>query len=531
MKKIAPHHLIIIISVVFNLFYNLSFYHNVIEVYPLSTFQNVLFVSSLFVVFTCVTIVILSLLCYQYTIKPTLILLLLLSSACAYFMDTYHVIIDDVMIDNIVKTDTAEAFDLLSMKQGLYILLLGIVPALWVFRLNIIKQTIKQAVFTKVILIVTSLAIIASCVLTQGDYYSSFLRENKSLRNYSNPTYYIYSIGKYVANLVKSDEKHFVEIGTDAHIYPVVPDRELIIVVVGETARADHFSLNGYSKKTNPRLEQEDIINFPNMWSCGTSTAVSVPCMFAHASKDHYKSGKAKSTSNVLDIAQKSGVNVLWLDNNSSSKGVADRVEYHNYKSPDTNPVCDIECRDIGMLSNLQSYIDAHPDGDILIVLHQMGNHGPAYYKRYPKEFERFTPTCKTNQLDQCSDEEINNAYDNAILYTDHFLAETINLLKDNDNNFETAMLYVSDHGESLGENGLYLHGLPYLLAPDNQKHVPMVMWFGQHFDMETDDIAALKQRANNKYSHDNVFHTLLSFVEVQTDVYEPSLDILHNED
>jgi len=229
-------------------------------------------------------------------------------------------------------------------------------------------------------------------------------------------------------------------------------------------------------------------------------------------------------------VIQRAGVNVLWIDNNSNSKGVANRVDYLNYKTSDTNPICNDECRDVGMLSGIQSFIDQHPLGDILVILHQMGSHGPAYYKRYPKEFEVFTPTCQTNQLEECTIDDIVNAYDNTILYTDFFLSETIQLLKKN-SKFETVMIYVSDHGESLGENGIYLHGLPYMIAPDSQTHVPMITWFGETYKKNDIDYDALKLQANNKYTHDNMFHTLLGMLEVDSDIYESEKDIIDHID
>ena len=529
MKKINPITLIIIATIFFIVFGNITFFQEVLKIYPIVGFQSALFIASLALVFTCVNIIILSMLCYKYTIKPVLITLMLLSASCAYFMDSYHVIIDTVMIDNIIKTDTGEAFDLFSIKQFLYILFLGVLPAIWIYKVPVADQTFKKAVLSKLSVITIALIIGVVTILSLGDFYASFLREHKSLRNYANPSYYIYSIGNYIGGLYRAENNVFTPIGLDAKISPEVPDRELIILVVGETVRADHFSLNGYGQKTNPRLEKENIINFSNVWSCGTSTAVSVPCLFGLAGKSDYDHSKAKSIGNLLDIAQHASVNVLWLDNNSSSKGVADRTEYQSYKSPDINPVCDSECRDIGMLAHLQSYIDSHPTGDILIILHQMGNHGPAYYKRYPDEFEHFKPTCKTNQLEQCSSQEINNAYDNAILYTDFFLSETINLLKQNDPNFESILMYVSDHGESLGENGIYLHGLPYMLAPDAQKHVPMLLWFGENIDTEEINVEKIKLKIDQELSHDNVFHSILGLLEINTEVYEADLDIINN--
>ena len=177
------------------------------------------------------------------------------------------------------------------------------------------------------------------------------------------------------------------------------------------------------------------------------------------------------------------------------------------------------------MLSGLQEYISRRKTGDILIVLHQMGNHGPAYYKRYPESFERFKPVCKTSQLENCTREEISNAYDNAILYTDYFLSKVIGLLKNNDKQFETAMVYMSDHGESLGESGLYLHGLPYFMAPDAQKHIGAVMWFGEGFHL---DRQALRGKSAKAYSHDHLFHTILGLMEVETSAYDKKKDIIN---
>jgi len=203
------------------------------------------------------------------------------------------------------------------------------------------------------------------------------------------------------------------------------------------------------------------------------------------------------------------------------------RVAYKNYRSPNNNPICDVECRDEGMLVGLQEYINSQKHGDILIVLHQRGSHGPAYYKRYPKSFEKFTPTCKTNQLEKYTKDEIGNAYDNSILYTDYFLSKVIKLLKQNTNHFETAMLYLSDHGESLGKNNLYLHGLPYFIAPETQKHIAAIMWFGDSFKIDKD---TLKKKAIKRYSQDNLFHTLLGLMEVNTSVYDKNMDIINDD-
>jgi lipid A ethanolaminephosphotransferase len=530
MMRFRPHLTTLQLVFAFALFIvaagNQAFFRNLLDVYPPDA-GNTPFLLSAAVILVCANVVMFSLLCYRYTVKPVLILMLLVSASSAYFMDSYNVIIDDAMLDNIIKTDVAEATDLLNMGQLGYFFFIGLVPALLLAWVRIKRQSFRRAALARIGTVIGALVISAGLILAQGDHFASFVREHKPLRYYANPLTLFNAVAKYAGTHLEQSQAPLTPIGNDAAIPETDADRELIIFVVGETARADHFALNGYTRNTNPRMQQEDVISFANVASCGTSTAHSLPCMFSVYPRDDFSKSKAGSTENLLDVLQKVGVNVIWLDNNSSSKGVADRVPYLNYKSPENNPVCDIECRDEGMLENLRNYIASHPSGDIFIVLHQMGNHGPAYYKRYPPEFEVFTPTCKTNQLEQCTAEEINNTYDNALLYTDHFLGLTIDLLKDYPA-FEAAMIYVSDHGESLGENNIYLHGLPYLFAPRAQTHVPMIVWFNEHYAHEI-DVAALRDASEREISHDNLFHTVLGLLEIQTAVYDPQLDIVRH--
>ncbi len=517
---------IILVSVYLYVFDNFTFVTNVLNVYPLS-FQNSLFLLSLSVVFICFNIILISMACYKYTIKPVLILVILLSSFSAYFMDSYKIVIDEAMVSNIFNTDMNEAINLFSIKLVLYFTLLGLVPSFFIYKIKIHFYSAKKSIFSRVKLIVVSVVLVIALILVFGSFYASFIREHKPLRYYANPSYYIYSTGKYISNFFEGAVRPLIKIGRDAKKKNFSGKRKIIIFVVGETVRADHLSLNGYNKKTTPYLEKENVISFSNVFSCGTSTSYSVPCLFSIYNRSDFNESKTLRTENVLDILHRTGVNVVWLDNNSNSKGVANRIYYESYRTTDNNTVCDTECRDIGLLSNLQSYINSHNNGDIFIVLHQMGNHGPDYYKRYPKEFEKFTPVCETNQLERCSIESINNAYDNALLYTDYFLSKTIEFLKINQNKFNTALFYVSDHGESLGENGLYLHGLPYMFAPESQTHVPLIMWFSDSYDKDEVDVDNLRTKSQNHYSHDNIFHTILGLMEIETNVYDESMDII----
>ena len=519
--------LILAVAVFVAIFSNAAFFASAVSVYGLSL-KSAPFIASLLCFITSIFVLILSAVCIRAVEKPMLIIFLLLASVIAYFTNTYGTIFDYRMIGNILETNTGEARDLLNVSLLLYILLLGVLPSLIVYFVPLRWSGWKVETISRLKLAGGAAAMIALIQVGFGGNYAALVREHSAVLAKVNPSYALFSAAKLAVRSVPAvAQRPRVIVGADAKLPPTDHSRELVIMVVGETARADHWSLNGYGRITNPLLAREDVINFPNFWACGTSTSVSVPCMFSRLGRAG-KAETAKIEDNALDVLTRAGVSILWRDNNSDSKGVALRVPYENFRSPQTNPVCDeVECRDEGMLHGLQEYIDAQK-GDILIVLHQMGNHGPAYYKRYPKAFEHFTPVCKTNDLGSCTSEEIHNAYDNAILYTDYFLSQVIALLKKNDERFETAMFYVSDHGESLGEYGVYLHGMPYGIAPAAQKHVPAVAWLGKHMkhDLKLDNI---EERRLRHWSHDNIFATLLGLFEIETDAYDPSKDLFEH--
>ena len=522
MKKVVSTSTVILVTSIFLVvFNNITFYKNVFEVYP-PNLQNGIFLFSLGVVLAGVITLLLSLVNSKYTLKPIIITALITSAFLNYFMITYNLVIDHDMIRNSIQTDTSEAFDLITTNMFLYLFFLGVIPSYIVYKLEIEHKNFKREMLSKVKFFIAVLVVIVVVIFSLSKFYTSFFREHKPLRYYTNPTYFIYSIGKYVSKTFDT-EMVFETIGNDAKQVSTGVKRKLVIMIVGEAVRSNRMSLNGYEKETNPLLKGEDIISFTNLYSCGTSTAHSVPCMFSVYDRDKYSYKKGISTENALDILAKTGkIDVSWRDNNSDSKGVALRIDYEDFK----RKKCDGECRDISMLDTLQKRIDKNKSQDMFIVLHQMGNHGPAYFKRYPKEFEKFTPVCETNQLENCTQEEISNAYDNAVLYTDYFLTKTIDLLKKNQDEFETAMVYMSDHGESLGEGGVYLHGMPYFIAPDVQKHIASFIWFGEGEMRKRVDFEGLRAKKDASYSQDNLFHSILGLMEVQTKVYDSKKDI-----
>jgi len=525
--KISQTKLTLLLAVFFTVFYNFSFFKKTTDVYPIHQ-GNFFYLASLSVALMAATNLFLSLIRIRKIYKGLFLGILFLSAMAAYVMDSFGVVVDELMFLNIIHTDAKESLDLFTFKLCFYMLFLFFIPGFLLCKVKIEELSLKTEIFSRIKSIIISIIIVFIMIISCGKFYASFFREQKPLRYYTNPTYWIYSMGKFGSSAFKNPNRALRELGRNSKVPTSDTDRDLVILVVGETARKDRFSLNGYSKKTNPFTEKENVVSFTNVTSCGTSTAISVPCMFSHFGRNNFSVDDANSTENLLDVlSHTKDINVLWRDNNSDSKGVAIRAKFEDYKSSATNTICDAECRDIGMLVGLQEYINNVKEKDIVIVLHQMGNHGPAYYKRYPPEFEVFKPVCRTSEFSKCTNEEIGNAYDNAIRYTDFFLSKVIALLRHNSVNFNTGMLYISDHGESLGENGIYLHGLPYMMAPKEQKEVALLMWFGGMMEKETNYVL-LKKALNNPYSHDNIFHTILGMLDIESSAYDPKLDILH---
>ncbi|SDO76734.1 phosphoethanolamine transferase [Pseudomonas jinjuensis] len=533
--QIGSTALVLLFSLALVLLYNFATWKALDALVPLQGLHRAAFFASFGVFLWAAFSLLLTLFSFRPTLKPVLTLVALCSAAAAYFMNNYGIAIDTVMVQNVFETNPGEAGALLSAKLGGYLLLLGVLPAALVWWLPVVYRPFLRGLLNKALVITGCVLVVAVVV---GGFYSTYapiFREEDRLTHFINPTNYIYAVGKFARQHLRTPENLVVQpIGEDAVMSAKAQQRarkSLTILVVGETARADHFSLNGYARETNPQLKQLDILNFTRVHSCGTSTAVSVPCMFSMFPREDYSDRKGKTYEGLLDVLQRAGVQVLWLDNNSDCKGTCLRVPHRDIPKSQPGPFCDgSNCLDEAMLQDLQAYIDSL-QGNALIVLHADGSHGPEYFQRYPKAMERFTPVCRTNQLGSCSREELVNVYDNTILYTDHFLARVIELLQRNQERFDTSMLYVSDHGESLGENGMYLHAAPYAIAPEAQTHVPMVMWFAPR-TLADQGIArgCLQAKADEAdLSHDNLFHSLLGLFQVHTGVYQPKLDVFHS--
>jgi len=514
----------LLVSVLLVLFYNHSFWAEIGDI-AAHSMQDRLFLGSIFLLLVAFFNLCLSLCSFRPVLKPCLIVTILIATLAAYFMKTYGIMIDRSMVKNILTTDMGDISELLNVKMLYSFVVLGVIPSLFVLRTEIRSKGPVRELFMVSGSVLTSLVVMVVILVFLYKDYISLGKNYNYVRHLINPVSSLYAVTSYAKRAVTGGKMVARPIGDDARVEKKWQQRgkkNLVILVVGEAARAHNFSLNGYEKKTNPLLEKEDILNFSSMYSCGTVSSTSVPCMFSHFGRESFTDLKVQRHQGLLDVAAHAGVEVLWRENNSGCKGVCDRVKTENMADLCTTG----DCQDMILLQGMQQHID-QIGGDALIVLHQKGSYGPGYHRRSPAEFKAFLPECTTNQLQECRADELVNAYDNTILYTDYFLAQVIDLLKQNSGQFNTAMLYLSDYGESLGEKNIYLHGLPYVIAPDEQKHVPFILWFGESFLAENGiDRACLQQKVNDPVSHDHLFHSVLGLMGIKTVMLEKNLDI-----
>ena len=469
---------------------------------------------------------------WRWTLKPLLVFLIVAAAVGMHYMLSYRVVIDSTMMVNVVQTDRREALGLVGWKLFFSLAWSAALPAWFVWRAPIEawrpwpKQALRNAA-----MVGASLVVFAVVVLAQFQPLASAMRNHKQLRYLLNPLNSLYAVADLAAHAVRRPPGPLQALGRDARAATVPAGAKpvLLVLVLGETARSANFSVNGYPRPTTPELAREDIASWRNAWSCGTSTAASLPCMFSHLGREDFD-GRAADSENLLDVLQHAGLAVLWVDNQAGCKGLCERVPNASTSNEKDPQLCaQGECLDEILLKGLDARIEALPPErrarGVVVVLHQMGSHGPAYSRRSPPAYKRFQPECTSINLPDCSREQVVNAYDNSIAYTDHVLASAIGWLR-KESRYDTAMLYVSDHGESLGESNLYLHGMPYGIAPDVQKHVPWITWLSPGFGQRSGiALECLRKRAGEHVSHDNYFHSVLGLVQVQTSAYDRARD------
>ncbi|MCX7288670.1 MAG: phosphoethanolamine--lipid A transferase [Rhodobacterales bacterium] len=460
--------------------------------------------------------------------KPVLAAFLIIAAVTSYYVDVLGVVVDRDMIQNAMTTTFAESKHLITLHFVGHVVLYGILPALLVFWPRIRARTFWRGLGAWALVTVGSGALVVGLLFTNLKAYSTVLRADKELMGSVQPLAPMSGALRYARMMLKSTEIVLQPTGTDARPGPYLSQAQkpvLMVIVAGETGRAANWSLGGYGRETNPELARRDILYFPQVSSCGTATATSLPCMFSPLTRDEYSFEGGLSHENLLDVLVRAGFKAEWWDNNTGDKAVGARIPVRFMKAEDGPEFCTPECIDAVFLAHLQQKARTITENTVIVV-HQIGSHGPSYWLRYPADHEIFAPACKTPELTDCTTEEIVNAYDNTIAYTDWFLAQVIDLL-DAEDRVIPAMFYVSDHGESLGEGGIYLHGTPYFMAPETQTHVPMVIWaadrFGTALGLDRDCLAGRRDEA---ISHDNMFSTVLGLLDVDTTARDAALDL-----
>jgi len=496
-------------------------------------------IAAMSVLTLCGTVALLSFTAWSRWMKPLWFAVVVLAAVVQHYMLEYRVVMDPTMIANAMQTDPNEARDLLSWRMAFNVLMVAL-PAGWaLWRMRIAPMRFLSKLWRNVALLALAVVVALAAAVSMNRELAPLMRNNVHLRYMMNPIATLYSTGAmFIKPLFKRSSKLIpITAGTALGAsYAAQAKPPLFVLVVGETARADHFALNGYARDTTPELAKRGVLSYRDVHSCGTNTLASVPCMFSPLGKQGYESRKDEYET-LVDVLQASGLAVFWLDNQAGCKGVCVRVPnasaFDGLDAATKKALCDgDECLDDVMLKNLDERIAALPAErrakGVVLVMHQMGSHGPAYYKRSAPDVKRFQPECKTNALAECGHNELMNVYDNSIVQTDRFLGETIDWLKAQSKAYDPALLYVSDHGESLGEYGLFLHGVPYSFAPEAQKHVPMVTWFSDGMSERRKlSRSCMEAGLDAPLTHDNLYHTVLGLMDVTTPTYKPALDAL----
>ncbi len=481
-------------------------------------------------------LVMMSLLSWSPWRKPFGLLLLALTATNIYFMQAYGVVIDPTMVANAVHTDVREVKDLLTLDM-VWPLLWGLVlPGLWWWRQPVKQVPWRPALWQRLGLGALALALLVLTLRVSFQDLATTMRNHKSVRYMINPYNTAYALARLGLGRAAQAQQPLLPIGTDAQFVGTQADAAeqgpLLVLVVGETLRAANVGLGGYARDTSPRLtplrQSGEVVYFDQVTSCGTNTQVSLPCMFSSQTRTDDRD--AHNLENLLDVLQRAGLAVTWLDNQSGCKGLCDRVPHADVSALSDPVLCpNGACFDEVLRQQLPVQLlqlDPIRRARMTVaVLHMMGSHGPAYFKRTPAQHKHFMPECTDQALQNCDRASVINAYDNTARYTDHVLAELIDFLKQQTR--PTALLFVSDHGESLGENGLYLHGMPFAMAPSEQTHVPMLVWLSKDWQTrQGSSMACLAAKAGQAYAHDNFFHTVLGLAEVNSALRSDVLDL-----
>lgn len=513
---ISATNFIAIFSLLTSTVYNISFWKKFSATLNLLNINDLSYLITSYLIIFSFIFSFLSIFCFYRLTKIICSLIMISSSLLIYIVQYYGILVDTHSLISAILANSTEILSFFSLNFFLILFLFGILPTIALTKINITYSYWIDEIKARTSKILLLTTIILCAILTQHSNISLSLDQRQNLK-YIIPYNQISILSSLTKELLYKSHKK-IYIGTDAQI----PKKEniLLILIIGESARKDHFSLYGYTRKTNPLLSTNNIIILNNPTSCGTGTYTSVTCMLSHLTQNEYYQNR-KNYEFLPSMLQRNGIEVFYKTNSSACYGICHNINNIASSFQDKTEHCHNKiCFDQILLTKLDTYIHSR-DKNTFIILHQTGSHFP-YWNKYPKKFEKFKPTCKKNQT-HCSNDEIINTYDNSILYTDFILDKTIKIAKTS--NRPAVVIYISDHGESLGENGIYSHGMSYDHAPKEQKEIPFIIWMSESFK----ELRSLKNNCfNNKkeYSHDNLFHSILGVFKLETSLYNKNMDV-----
>ena len=501
-KKIKLSYYALLVSFINLVLYQYPFYKFVSKNNDVGSLNGILLLISLTVsaLFLNALVFYIGLYLLRSVGKWLLVLFFNISTIAVYFINSYGVIIDRTMIGNVLNTNYEEFSSFVSFSLFLYMILLGVVPSILIFKVEVIRVKFKKFLLH----VFLTLVFLLSIAYVNSPNWLWIDKNSKTLGGLVMPWSYVVNTTRFYSHENKKNEQQILL--PDATIKD--SKKSVAVLVIGESARSGNFSLYGYEKNTNPLLSKIENIHNYKAESCATYTTAGLKCILEY-----------KKTNKLYEILPnylfRNEVEVIWRTTNWGEP----TVNIKNFQNKeDLRKICKGErCGyDEVLLNGLKELIQASDKNKIFIVLHTSTSHGPTYYKKYPPEFNKFTPICKSVEMANCTQEELINAYDNTILYSDYILATLIEELKQL-KGFDSSMIYISDHGESLGENNLYMHGIPASIAPKEQLEIPFIVWLSD---------GSKKLKDNQEYSQHNVFHSVLDFLAIESPIYDENMSI-----
>ena len=493
-----------IVSVATMLLYNIPFFNYVIGHTNQSTGIRLFLIASLVVVMLLVNFLMTYLVMYLMRMVGRILLAIMaiINATSLYFILTYNIIIDEVTIGNVFNTRYSEASGFFSWSLWAFIIAFGVLPALFCLLQPVVIGKAKQMGRY----CGTSLGIVLALLLANINQTLWIGQHDTELGGYLQPwSYLVNSIRVTSIRMAKQAEEIKLPDGKITN-----NEKAVVVLVIGESARKANFQLYGYKRANNPLLSKQQGLKVFQAQSCATFTTAGVKAILEPKnSGDLYEP--------LPNYAFRTGADVVWRTINWGEPPIhideyeSDIVLSKKYPNVDKR-------YDELLFTGLRERIESSKKNKVLIVIHTSTSHGPNYASKYPKKFEVYKPVAHNVEEGEKNVAKLVNAYDNTILYTDYLLSnmiDTLRSLKD----WKSSMIFISDHGESLGENNMFMHGMPMKLAPKVQYEIPFLVW-------TSDGFREYKSNLPEVLEQHYIFHSVLNLLSIQSPAYDKDYDI-----